>query len=74
VDLGKESRIKEGMRCIIFKEGEPLVHPVTGKTIGSPVLELGRAIFLAVHEGYSEAEIQEVLAEGIAASHKVIMQ
>lgn len=74
LDLGKESRIKEGMRCIIFKEGEPLVHPITGKAIGSPMVELGRARILAAHEGYSEAEIQQVLADGIAPSNKFIMQ
>jgi TolB-like protein len=72
LDLGKESRIKEGMRCILFKEGEPLVHPVTGKALGSPMVELGRAMILAVHEGYCEAEIQEVFGDEIAASHKVI--
>ena len=74
VDLGKESRIKEGMRCIFFKEGEALVHPVTGKTLGSPVVELARAMFLAVHEGYSEAEIQDIITDGLAPSHKVITQ
>jgi TolB-like protein len=74
LDLGRERRIKEGMRCILFKEGEPLVHPITGKAIGSPVIELGHAIILAVHEGYSEAQIQKVLADGIAPSHKVITQ
>ena len=74
LDLGKESRIKEGMRCILFKEGEPLVHPVTGKSLGSPVIELGRAVILAVHEEYCEAEIPEVLADRIATSYKVITE
>jgi hypothetical protein len=74
LDLGKKSGIKEGMRCILFKEGEPLVHPATGKALGSPVVELGRAMVLAVHEEYSEAGIQEVFADEITASHKVITQ
>ena len=58
----------------MFKEGEPLVHPVTGKALGSPVVELGHAMILAVYERYSVAEIQEVFADGIAAKHKVITQ
>ena len=74
LDLGKESRIKEGMRCILFKEGEPLVHPITGKILGPPAVELGRAIIQTVHEGYCEAEIQEVMADGITALHRVITQ
>ena len=74
LDLGKESGIKEGMRCILFKEDEPLVHPETGKILGSPAVEFGRAIIQSVHEGYCEAEIQEVLADGIIASHRVITQ
>jgi hypothetical protein len=74
LDLGKESRIKEGMRCILFKDGEPLVHPETGKALGSPAVELARAMILAVHEGYCEAEIQEVLSDGITTANKVITQ
>jgi hypothetical protein len=74
LNLGKESRIKEGMRCIFFKEGEPLVNPETGKALGSPMVESGRAMILAVHERYCEAEIQEVLVDGIAALNKVITQ
>mgnify|MGYP001826105885 CR=1 FL=1 len=74
LDLGKESRIKEGMRCILFKDGEPLVHPITGKLIGPPAVELARAMILAVHEGYCEAEIQEVLSDGITTANKVITQ
>ena len=74
LDLGKESGIKEGMRCILFEEDEPLVHPVTKKVLGSPTIELGRAMIMAVHEGYAEAEIQEVFADEIAPSHKFITQ
>ena len=62
------------MRCIVFKEGEPLVHPVTGKALGSPVVELGRVLIMAVHKGYSEAKVLRDLGMGYEPEHRVITQ
>ena len=62
------------MRCILFKDGEPIVHPKTGKVLGIPVVELAYALIIAVHEGYSEANIIKDLGEGIEPEHRVITQ
>ena len=74
LDLGEESLIKKGMRCILFKDGEPIVHPKTGKVLGIPVVELAYALIIAVHEGYSEANIIKDIGEGIEPEHRVITQ
>jgi len=74
LDLGKESLIKKGMRCILFKDGKPIVNPQTGKELGIRAVKLAYVVIIEVHEEYCEAEIKEVLADGIAASHKVITQ
>jgi len=42
-DFGTAERIKKDMKFIIFREGEKIVHPVTGKVLGSDTTELGVA-------------------------------
>jgi hypothetical protein len=75
LDLGWASKIKKGMRLIVFDEGEPIKHPVTGKLLGADVEELGKGKVQAVQEQMSTAEILGKEAVGrIKSMHKVITQ
>lgn len=65
VDLGKASKVKKGMPLVVFREGEPIVHPVTGKELGADVESLGEARIEKVRAQVSQAEMVE---DGDAAS------
>jgi TolB-like protein/tetratricopeptide (TPR) repeat protein len=52
-DFGTFSNIKKEMRFIVFKQGETIVHPVTGKVLGSDTEELGVATVVSVFEDMS---------------------
>ena len=54
-DIGSD-RITINRRLIVFRE-EPVIHPVTGKTLGSDNTILGRARVTQVMEGLSKAAI-----------------
>jgi len=54
-DIGND-RITINRRLIVFRE-EPVIHPVTGKTLGSDNIILGRARVTQVMEGLSKAAI-----------------
>ncbi len=56
VDLGKESRLKRGMRVIVFREGEPVRHPLSGVFLGADMEVLGWGLVRAVGEQMSEVE------------------
>jgi len=56
VDLGKESRLKRGMRVIVFREGEPVRHPLSGTLLGADVEMLGWGLVRAVGDQVSEVE------------------
>ena len=75
VDLGKESRIKKGMRLIIFQEGEPVRHPVTGAVLGTDIDEVGLGLIQAVHDQMSDVQVpaRDVL-ERVKPMQKVITQ
>jgi TolB-like protein len=57
VDIGGKMKIKKDMGLIIFREGEQLRHPVTGRTLGIEPVELGEARVEAVYEDYSRAQV-----------------
>ncbi|MBW2176374.1 MAG: hypothetical protein JRH03_05370 [Deltaproteobacteria bacterium] len=52
-DFGSFNRIKKEMRFIVFKQGEVIKHPVTGKVLGSDTKELGVATVVNVFEDMS---------------------
>jgi tetratricopeptide (TPR) repeat protein/TolB-like protein len=52
-DMGMASRIKKDMKFIIFRQGAAISHPLTGKTLGSEIRELGQARVVNVLEAMS---------------------
>ena len=75
VDLGREKHVKKGMRVIIFEEGEPVRHPLTGMVLGSNVEEMGLGMIQAVHDQMSDVELLGKEApERVKPMQKVITQ
>jgi hypothetical protein len=57
VDLGSKQAIKKYMKLILFREGEALTHPLTGKVLGAPTETLGEARVEVVLEELSQATL-----------------
>ena len=75
IDLGWEKKVKKGMRVIIFEEGEPIRHPLTGRELGSDVTETGRGLIQAVRNHMSDVELLGKEApQRVKPMHKVITQ
>lgn len=53
VDFGAAHKIKKDMKFIVFREGEKIVHPVTGKVLGSDSTVLGVATVVSVLDDMS---------------------
>ncbi len=62
-DLAEESGVAVGNTVIIFREGEELIHPQTGASLGKADEEVGRARIVEVTEKTSLAEVT-TLKEG----------
>jgi hypothetical protein len=52
-DFGSFKKIKKETRFIVFRQGETMVHPVTGKVLGSETEELGVATVVQVFDDMS---------------------
>lgn len=52
-DFGSVQNIRKDMKFIVFREGEKIVHPITGKVLGSDLEELGVATVVNVFDDMS---------------------
>lgn len=59
VDMGTEEKIKRDMSIILFREGDEIKHPVTGRILGSEPIELGEAKIEDVYKEFSRAVIKK---------------
>ena len=59
IDLGKNANVVKGMEFITTKDGQELLHPVTGKSLGRKKVETGKIIINRVEEKYSICSIKE---------------
>jgi len=57
IDRGSHSKIKKEMRIIIFREGESLLHPLTGKHLGCDTLELAEVRIERVFDNFSIGKV-----------------
>lgn len=57
VDLGAGKKIHQGMELQVYREGEEVKHPVTGKVLGKRDKQLGLLRIVEAKEEFSEATV-----------------
>ena len=57
LDLGSSKNVKKGMKCIIYSEGQDIIHPLTKKVLGKQTVELGEVKLTEVYPEYSIGKI-----------------
>jgi len=60
------------MKGIIYREGEPIIHPVTGKVIGKQIKTICEIQFTDVFPSYSIARVTKHFHEYPKILDKVI--
>ena len=56
LDVGRNGGLKKGMKCVIYKEGAPIKHPITGEILGKETNILGEVLVTDAFEKYSMAK------------------
>lgn len=59
VDLGKNAGVKQGMRFVVFKEGNVIKHPKTGEVLDVETIETGIIEISDIGENIAKANIVE---------------
>lgn len=57
LDLGRSKGVKKGMKCYAYREGAPIIHPVTKKVIGKMIDVLSEVQLMEVYDQFSTAKI-----------------
>lgn len=75
LDLGSEKGIRKGTKCVVFKEGKEIKHPVTGEILGKKVTKLGEVVVVQVQEKLSIAKFVEGKShDKISAGDRVVVK
>lgn len=69
IDLGKNANVIKGMEFNLSKDGEELIHPITGKSLGRKKVETGKIIVSSAEAQYSICNILE--NKGIGKGNQV---
>jgi len=73
IDIGSNAGVRKGTKCVIFREGKEIIHPVTKEVIGKKVTKLGELVVTHVQEKMSIAKVVE--KEGtIEVGDKVVVK
>ncbi len=71
-DLGGSKKIKKDMGLILFREGEEMRNPITGRSLGSEPEKLGEAKIENVFEEFSRAVIRIGKPKAVKIKDRVI--
>jgi TolB-like protein len=56
IDIGSSKGLRKGMKCYVYREGEPIIHPITGDTLDIKKDIICEAQVADVFSNYSEAK------------------
>ncbi len=71
VSVGTSNGIKRGMHLLYFEEGEPLIDPATGQSLGADVTELGSGRIVRLRQKVSHSQMLIKAAE-LQVGHRVV--
>mgnify|MGYP000042567777 CR=1 FL=1 len=57
LDMGRKKNVKKGMKCIVYREGREIIHPITKKVLGKETEELGEVKLIEVYPEYSIGKV-----------------
>ncbi len=50
INIGSSQGVRKGTKCVVFREGDPIHHPVTGEVLGRKVTRLGELLVVQVQD------------------------
>ncbi|MCK4446523.1 MAG: hypothetical protein KAW56_05525 [Candidatus Marinimicrobia bacterium] len=73
LDIGSKVGVRKGTKCVAFREGNKIVHPVTGEFLGKKVTKLGELVVVQVQDKLSIAKF--VVEKGkVEVGDKVVVK
>ena len=73
LDLGLESSVRRGTKVVVYREGNPIIHPVNGEVLGKKIIQIGEMIVVQSQEKFSVARLLNC-KEQINAGDKFVVK
>ena len=73
IDIGGLNGVRKGTKCVVFRQGESIKHPITGEILGKKVTRLGEIIIIQVQEKFATVKTIES-DQDIHVGDKVIIK
>lgn len=73
IDIGSVSGLRKGTKCVVFREGESIKHPISGEILGKKVTRLGEIIVIQVQDKFAAVKPIET-EQDIQVGDKVIIK
>ena len=72
LDIGMNKGVKKGMKCIIYREGQDIVHPITKKVLGKQTEELAEVKLHQVYSAYSIGKVTSSSSSMFEIGNRVV--
>lgn len=72
IDVGRNGGMKKGMKCVIYKEGAPIKHPITGEILGKETNVIAEVLVTDAFAKYSVAKQLSLVGNAISIGDKFI--
>jgi TolB-like protein len=73
IDIGGLNGVRKGTKCVVFRQGESIKHPISGEILGKKVTRLGEIIVIQVQEKFATVKTVET-EQDIQVGDKVIIK
>lgn len=73
IDIGSIQGLRKGTKCVVFREGESIKHPISGEILGKKVTRLGEIIVIQVQDKFSTVKPIET-EQDIKVGDKVLIK
>jgi TolB-like protein len=73
IDIGGLNGVRKGTKCVVFRQGESIKHPISGEILGKKVTRLGEIIVIQVQEKFATVKPIET-EQDIQVGDKVIIK
>lgn len=74
LDIGANSNIRKGMKVVVFREGDVIVHPVTKEVLGKKVTRLGEFVVTDVQEKLTNARMIKKEKDAVQIGDRVVVK
>ncbi|MEW5799827.1 MAG: CsgG/HfaB family protein [Bacteroidota bacterium] len=73
IDIGSIQGLRKGTKCVVFREGESIKHPISGEILGKKVTRLGEIIVIQVQDKFATVKPIET-EQDIQVGDKVLIK